>query len=104
MIDSRVLGAGVLANIGLSGYLIYAIHQQGVKAKVLEDHLGFGMDRIDECVITLTPHANPKEIGFVDNNRCLNRIDLRNNETTGYFEKVSAKIETMEALDKKKKK
>lgn len=80
---SLLLTSGIALNLLLSSYLIYALTQLSQAQGKLEEHVGFGMDRIDEC---------------------LNRIDLRNNETTGYFEKVSQKVEQLEAMEKGKNK
>lgn len=40
---------------------------------------------------------------MTDGTQCLNRIDLRNNETTGYFERVSRKVKQLEDLEKASK-
>lgn len=76
-------GLLLAGNAVLAAGLAYTAWAANRELAEMRKSLDFGMDRIDEC---------------------LNRIDLRNNETTGYFETVSKKIEELERQEGKKKK
>ncbi|BFZ58067.1 hypothetical protein PYCC9005_005125 [Savitreella phatthalungensis] len=78
-----LVSVGLGLNAILTAYVAYTANQLRQDLTKQQESLDFGMDRIDEC---------------------LNRIDLRNNETTGYFEKVSKKVEELEKAEKAGKK
>ena len=80
---SNTLTGLIGLNVALSSFLIYQSYEVTKKLDKVNEHLDFGMDRIDEC---------------------LNRIDLRNNETTQYFQHISEKVGYLDDIKAQKKK
>ncbi|PRP87670.1 putative purple acid phosphatase 20-like [Planoprotostelium fungivorum] len=74
---------GVGVNFLLTAYLVGRIEQIHQNQEKTFEKVNEGVDRINESLM---------------------RIDLRQNETTGYFEKVSQRVEKLESLEKKEKK